>query len=103
MSKDDDRLLKALAEYMMILKRDPNDVRVQLRVAELSTRAGKNKEAIDSYLKVARIFTDQGFFLKALPVYKMVLHIDEGCIEAKEGLRSLYRQLGLEEDAKNVM
>jgi tetratricopeptide (TPR) repeat protein len=95
MSKDDDRLEQALAEYAKVLEKNPDDERVLLRVAELSVRGGRTQEAVGMYLKVASIYTEQGFLLKAVAVYKNILLVDEGCLEAKEELAALYRQLGL--------
>ena len=93
------QLDKALKEYQKILEVDANDVRVLLRIAELHARRGDSKSAVDTYMKVAEQYTTQGFFLKAVAVYKNILKIDEARLEAYEKLAELYMQLGLTNDA----
>ncbi|MBI5526585.1 MAG: tetratricopeptide repeat protein [Deltaproteobacteria bacterium] len=93
------QLDKALKEYQKVLDVEPNDVRVLLRVAELYARKGDSRSAVDTYMKVAEQYTTQGFFLKAVAVYKNILKIDEGRLEAYDKLAELYMQLGLSNDA----
>jgi tetratricopeptide (TPR) repeat protein len=94
------QLDKGLKEYLRILESEPNEVRILLRVGELCARMGDSPTAIDMYMRVADIYTTQGFFLKAVAVYKNVLKINENHFLAYEKLADLYVQLGLLSDAK---
>ncbi len=90
---------KAIKEYLRVVKEDPQDVRVWLKVGDLYAKKGAKQEASETYLKVARYYQDQGFFLKAVAVYKQILKLDPRLVEVNLKLAELYRQLGLLSDA----
>lgn len=90
---------KAIKEYLRVVREDPQDVRVWLKVGDLYARKGQKQEATDTYLKVARFYQDQGFFTKAVAVYKQILKLDGRLVEVHLKLAELYRQLGLMSDA----
>jgi pilus assembly protein FimV len=90
---------KAVKEYLRVVKEDPQDVRVWLKIGDLYAKKGSKQEASETYLKVARFYQDQGFFLKAVAVYKQILKIDPRLVEVNLKLAELYRQLGLLSDA----
>lgn len=90
---------KAIKEYLRVVREDPQDVRVWLKVGDLYARKGQKQEATDTYLKVARFYQDQGFFTKAVAVYKQILKLDTRLVEVHLKLAELYRQLGLMSDA----
>ena len=85
---DKGQIDKAVKEYQRIVHEDPKDVRVWLKIGDLYAKKGAKQDAIETYLKVARFYHEQGFFLKAVAVYKQILKLAE-----------LYRQLGLMSDA----
>lgn len=93
------QLDKAVKEYLRIVREDPQDVRVWLKVGDLYARKGQKQEATETYLKVARFYQDQGFFTKAVAVYKQILKLDARLVEVHLKLAELYRQLGLMSDA----
>ncbi|MCB9574230.1 MAG: tetratricopeptide repeat protein, partial [Kofleriaceae bacterium] len=96
---DKGQLDKAIKEYLRVVKEDPQDVRVWLKVGDLYAKKGSKQEASETYLKVARFYQDQGFFLKAVAVYKQILKLDPRLVEVNLKLAELYRQLGLLSDA----
>src|SRR5689334_899010 len=90
---------KAVKEYLRVVKEDPQDVRVWLKIGDLYAKKGSKQEASETYLKVARFYQDQGFYLKAVAVYKQILKLDSRLVEVNLKLAELYRQLGLLSDA----
>lgn len=90
---------RAIREYSRIVEEDPRDVRIWLKIGDLCARKGSKQEAIDTYLKVAEFYSEQGFYLKAIAVYKQVLKIDSTRIDVNIRLAELYKQLGLLNDA----
>lgn len=90
---------KALREYLKIVKEDPKDVRVWLKIGDLYTKKQANAEATETYMKVAAYYSDQGFFKKSVAVYKQILRVDPRLVEVNLKLAELYRQLGLLQDA----
>src|SRR5689334_20170456 len=96
---DKGQIDKAVKEYLRIVQEDPRDVRVWLKIGDLYAKKGSKQEAIETYAKVARFYHEQGFFLKAVAVYKQILKLDPRLVDVILKLAELYRQLGLMSDA----
>src|SRR6266481_7897165 len=89
---------KAVKEFQRVLEVDPDDVRVLQKLAELYQRMNRKAEAADCFEKVARTYSQQGFYLKAVALYKQVLKVIDR-VEVSIRLAELYQQLGLVGDA----
>ncbi len=94
---------RALAEYQKLAADDPKDARVWLRIGDLLARKGERGGACDAYLKVGAIYSDGGFFLKAVAVYKQITKLDASRLVAFEALAQMYQNLDLPSDALAVM
>jgi tetratricopeptide (TPR) repeat protein len=90
---------KAIHAYRRILAADAKDVRVLLKVAELQQKKGDARAAVEAYDKVAQTYAEQGFFLKAVAVYKQIVKLAPDDVRVNEQLAALYQQLGLMSDA----
>lgn len=90
---------RSLKEYEKILKADPEDMRVKLQVAELFIKLRKIQEAIQVYRDVAEHYTQDGFYLKAVTVYKSILRLNPSLIDANKALAELYEKMGVAKDA----
>ena len=86
---------KAIREYLRIIEEDPKDVRTLLRIGDLHARRGDAAAAAKTYDRVAQTYTEQGFFQKAVAVYKQILKVDPAQFEINQKLAELYQQLGL--------
>lgn len=95
------QLDKAIREYQRLVEDDPKDVRTLLKIGDLQTRSGDHVKATETYSRVAQFYSDQGFFLKAVAVYKQILRLDSSLVEVNLKLADLYFQLGLMSDAAN--
>ena len=93
------QLDKAVKEYLRVVQEDPKDVRVWLKIGDLYAKKGSKQDATETYLKVARFYQDQGFYLKAVAVYKQILKLDPRLVDVNLKLAELYKQLGLLSDA----
>ena len=98
-ARDKGQVDKAIKEYLKIVREDPKDVRVWLKIGDLYAKKGAKAEATETYLKVAKFYSEQGFYLKAVAVYKQILKLDPRLVEVNLKLAELYRQLGLLSDA----
>jgi tetratricopeptide (TPR) repeat protein len=90
---------KAIATYQKILAEDAKDVRVLLKVGELYQKKGDERLAADAFTRVAETYAEQGFFLKAVAVYKQIVKLAPDDVRVNERLAGLYQQLGLMSDA----
>jgi tetratricopeptide (TPR) repeat protein len=90
---------KAVKEYLKVTAEDPKDVRVLLKLGDTYAKNGDKAPATETYLRVAAIYSEQGFFQKAVAVFKQILRLDPRLVEVNFKLADLYRQLGLMSDA----
>lgn len=90
---------KAIAQYQLLVADDPRDVRTLLKIGDLYTKTGARDRAVESYGRVAAQYAGQGFFLKAVAVYKQILKLDPSSIDSQLKLASMYEQLDLVSDA----
>jgi len=94
---------KALKDYATLLKADPNDINIRLKVGDIHLKRGKTDEAVSSYLKVAQQFMKDGFDSKAIALYKQVTRIDPKRYDVYLPLSELYQRLGLNSDALKAL
>jgi tetratricopeptide (TPR) repeat protein len=67
---DKKRYDKAIIEYQKVLKADPKDGRVLLKIAEAQLKAEQYEPAIAALEQVAQLHAGQGFALKAVAAYQ---------------------------------
>lgn len=67
---------RAIREYEQAVTLDPKDVRVRQKYAELLVRASRKNEALREFEVIGKFYADNGFFLKAIAVYKQIQKID---------------------------
>jgi tetratricopeptide (TPR) repeat protein len=94
---------KAIKAYERIVAEDPRDVRVLLKIGELQQKKDDPGAAATTMHSVAEVYTEQGFFLKAVAVYKQIVRLTPDDIRVNERLAALYQQLGLMSDATAQM
>jgi len=90
---------KAIKEYRRILEVDPKDVRVLQKMGELFQKKNDNGQAASYFTKVAESYSTDGFFLKAVALYKQVLKLDPTLLEINLRLAELHQQLQLISEA----
>jgi len=93
---------KAIAQYKKLVDADKRDVRSLLKIGDLYVRKGDRGSAIETYQSVADHYAAQGFFLKAIAVYKQILKLDPSRLDAQVQLGEMYEQLQLISDAMSV-
>ena len=93
---------KAIAQYKKLVDADKRDVRSLLKIGDLYVRKGDRGKAIETYQKVADHYAQQGFFLKAIAVFKQILKLDPSRLDAQVQLGEMYEQLQLVSDAMSV-
>ena len=63
----------AIKEYKKVVARSPGDTTTLNRIGDLYVRLRKNQDAVDYYLQTAERFALDGFYVKAIAVYKNCL------------------------------
>lgn len=89
------QIAKAIKDYQQIIASDPKDIRNRQKLAELLCRAGLNAEALGEYAAVAGYYGDNGFYLKAIAVYKQMQKLDPEQINVYHRLAELNVKQGL--------
>ncbi len=89
------QLTKAIKDYAKIVELDPADVRSRQKLAELYVRTNKNTEAYEQYEPVAEYFSANGFYLKAIAIYKQMQRLDPSQISIINRLAELNQKQGL--------
>src|SRR5258708_14335981 len=90
---------KAIKEYQKILSVDPRDTRALQKLGELYQKKNDNAQAAQFFTKVAESYSGEGFFLKAVALYKQVLKLSPGQLEINLKLAELHQQLPLMSEA----
>jgi len=107
------KLDQAIAEYRAVIEDQPSDWNTANALGDLYFRAGQIEKAVAEYSKIAEHLGSEGFFPKAVALYKKILKIkpDEeralwhlGNISARQGLlvdaRSFFHTLAEQRRAR---
>ena len=95
------RLDQALADYERVLKDNPKDISVLNRTGDLCVRMGRPADAIEYFGRIAELYSTDGFFLKAIAIYKKINKIDPTRLDVYDRLADLYARQGLTQDARS--
>lgn len=90
---------RAILEYQKILKGDPSDARVWLKIADTFVKMGELQRAVETYLRVAEQYTERDFHREAISVYKLIIQIKPRDPAAYAQLAKIYRSHGMDKDA----
>ena len=90
---------RAIDEYKKVLAADSRDIRTRLKLIELYGLVGRKREAVDECLLVAETYADQGFYLKAIAVYKQALRVEPDNPVLYRNMGEMYVKQGLIGDA----
>lgn len=86
---------RAIKDLQKVVEIDPRDIRSRQRLAELYVRTGKSGEAFEQYEAVAKYFASNGFYLKAIAIYKQMQRLDPSQISIYSRLAELNEKQGL--------
>lgn len=92
---------KELKEVLASVEVNPHDLRLKIRLAEIYFRMKDIPKGIEVYREVAEAYTQEGFYLKAVAIYKNMIRMSPGTVEFNEKLAELCKQLGMTQDAIN--
>ncbi len=97
------KIQQAIDEYLKILKENQRDWNLMIQVGDLCLKINKTPEAIQHFQKVADHYYLDGFYLKAIAIYKRINKLDPNLTEICIKLADLYLKQGLTMDAKSQL
>jgi len=92
----------AVKEYKKILEIKPDDLEVRRIVGDLELRQNNNKGAIEQFEWIADYYLKEGFFAKAIAMFKRITRVDPNYESALFKLAELYTKQGLVMEAKQI-
>jgi tetratricopeptide (TPR) repeat protein len=95
------RIDAAIREYRKVLTDNPKDVSTLNRLGDLYARVQQFDEAVDLFRQIAEGYTEDGFFVKAIAIYKKILKLDPTRLDSYEQLADLYHRQGLVNEARS--
>jgi len=88
-------LLRAAKDFAKVVEMDPNDMRARQKLAEIYSRTGDSAQAFEQYETVAKFFAGNGFYLKAIAIYRQMQKLDPGQIMLYARLAEMNEKQGL--------
>lgn len=92
----------AIKEYQQILLLKPDDLEVRRIVGDLQLKQNNMKGAIEQFDRIADYYLKEGFYAKAIAMYKRITRIDPNYEQALFKLAELYTKQGLVMEAKQI-
>ncbi|MBW2520295.1 MAG: tetratricopeptide repeat protein, partial [Deltaproteobacteria bacterium] len=89
------QVAKAIGEYQKLVDAFPKDFRSRQKLAELLSRDRRNEDALGHYELVAKHYSDTGFYLKAIAVYKQMQRLEPSRVDIYHCLAKLSEKQGL--------
>lgn len=89
------QLARAIKDFQKVVEIDPRDIRSRQRLGELYVKTNKTGEAFEQYEAVAKYFASNGFYLKAIAIYKQMQRLDPSQISIFSRLAELNEKQGL--------
>ncbi|HXI03470.1 MAG TPA: tetratricopeptide repeat protein [Candidatus Saccharimonadales bacterium] len=91
----------AVEQYKKLVDDNPRDLGTLNKIGDLYVRLNRKVEAIGTFHRIAEIYAEDGFFLKAIAIYKKITKIDPASIEIMQRLAELYSRQGLKTEARS--
>ena len=95
------KLDQALKEYLRVLEDNPKDISTLNKVGDLYVRMNRPGDSIPYFTRIADFYSKDGFFLKAIAIFKKINKIDPARLEVYDKLADLYHKQGLVQDARS--
>ena len=91
----------ALKDYLKVLEETPADINILNKVGDLNVRLGKNEDSIPFFLRIAEHYARDGFYVRAIAMYKKINKLDPSRLDIYEKLAELYVKQQLWMEAKS--
>jgi tetratricopeptide (TPR) repeat protein len=95
------KLEQAISLYRQIIEDNPRDWNTINKVGDLYAKLNKTREATVEYAKVADFYAKDGFYVRAIAMWKKINKLDASALEPYTNLAELYAKQGLMTEAKS--
>jgi tetratricopeptide (TPR) repeat protein len=95
------KLEQAIGLYRQIIEDNPRDWNTINKVGDLYAKLNKTREATVEYAKVADFYAKDGFYVRAIAMWKKINKLDASALEPYTNLAELYAKQGLMTEAKS--
>jgi tetratricopeptide (TPR) repeat protein len=95
------KLDQAIGLYRQITEDNPRDWNTINKVGDLYAKLNKTREATVEYAKVADFYAKDGFYVRAIAMWKKINKLDASALEPYTNLAELYAKQGLMTEAKS--
>lgn len=92
----------AVKEYNKVLQIKSDDLEVRRIIGDLELRQNNIPEAVEQFDWIADYYLKEGFFAKAIAMYKRITRVDPNYEGANYKLADLYTKQGLVMEAKQI-
>ncbi|MBI3448430.1 MAG: tetratricopeptide repeat protein [Acidobacteria bacterium] len=89
-----------IAQYQALVSDNPRDLVTLNKIGDLYVQLGKKGEATRTFTRIAEIHAADGFFLKAIAIYKKINKIEPSHLDTLQRLADLYAKQGLKPEAR---
>ncbi len=93
------KIESAIKEYRKILASDPQNINILNRVGDLHVEIQQVDEAAKIFAQLAEYYSEEGFFPRAIALYKKILKNIPGSLIAHQRLAELYAEQQLSGDS----
>ena len=90
---------KALAAYLDAAAKNPDDIRIHIKIAELYFKNNNKDKAISEYLYAADTYKQKKLFQIAISIYNHILALDPGQTAVYTTLADIHQKNGFKGDA----
>lgn len=94
------KLSQAIKQYLQIVEKDPSDLILLNTVGDLYVRDKNVPEAMKQFHKLAEAYSQEGFTVKAIAIYKKISKLDPSAMEVLVKAGDLYVLQGLAREAR---
>lgn len=95
------KISQAVKQYENILEKDPSDLILLNTVGDLYVRDKNISEALKHFHKLANSYSQEGFTLKAIAIYKKISKLDPSAMDVLVKTGDLYVLQGLAREARD--
>src|SRR5271157_783637 len=91
---------QAIKLYLAIFEKEPTDLGILNTVGDLYVRDKNMPEALKYFHKLADSYTQEGFTVKAIAIYKKIAKLDPAAVDVLLKIAELYMVQGLSREAR---